>query len=162
MTDVADQYTEAFDSGSERTSGAFDQIKQRPQISVGAAIVLVLGAIVGTRIYMRRRTIEKVSRLAQLALKVNAVRSSMPPASGPVGGAGGAVLLTALLVARARQAHTQSRVEELSARLAALESEAAARLHAAERPRPRDLVIGAVAGLAVMGVISRLGGRRSS
>jgi hypothetical protein len=67
-------------------------------------------------------------------------------------------MLAAVLGARIRQAHAQSELEGLAKRLAALEE----RSNEAERkPRPRDVVIGAVIGLALAGLIARRPGRHA-
>ena len=130
---------------------------ERKQISLGAAVVLALGASVATGIYLRRRATARMSRLVWLALTVRSMRAAMPPArtTAPLGGASGAALLAAIMVARARHARTRSGLDQLSDRLAALEAETASRL-THDRPRGRDVAFGAVAGLGLAGLVSRL------
>jgi len=150
----AQSHASHFDEDRGRAWGG-----QRKQISLGAAVVLALGASVATRIYLRRRAAARISRLVGLALTVRSMRAAIPPArtTAPLGGASGAALLAAILVARARHNRTRSGLDLLSDRLAALEAEAATRL-SHDRPRGRDVALGAVAGLGLAGLVSRLKG----
>ena len=136
---------------------------QRPQISLGAAAVLAIGASIGTRIYLRRRAETRMRRLARLAVTARSLRTSLPSArtTAPVGGVSAAALLVAAVVARARRRRTHGKLEELSDRLVALEARAAAQLQS-DRPRPRDVAIGGVVGLGLAGLGSRVLSRHSS
>jgi hypothetical protein len=128
----------------------------RRSIGLGAAAMLAVGASAATAIIVRRRAQARVQRLEWLALRANAVRGSMPSArqAAPFGGAGGALLMTALLLARARRAQSNSRLDELHHRLAELESHLPS-----ERARPRDLLIGAGVALGLAGLVARLARR---
>lgn len=157
-------------SESSKTRAAMDQLDrarawggERPKISLTAAVLLAIGASVGTRIYLRRRAMTRARRLAWFLLTARSLRTAVPPARtrAPVGGVSGAAVLAAILIARARHARTRSRLELLSERLATLEAEAAARL-GSDRPRPRDVGIGVVLGALLLGLVSRLIPRQSN
>jgi hypothetical protein len=157
-------------SGSSKTRVAIDQFDrarawggERPQISLTAAVLLAVGASLGTRIYLRRRATTRIRRLAWLLLTARSLRAAVPPArtTAPLGGVSGAAVLAAILIARARRARTRSRVELLTERLATLEADAAARL-GSDRLRPRDVGIGVVVGAVLVGLMSRLFARQSS
>jgi len=158
---------DAAESTTRATMDEFDRGRtwgrSRPQIGIGAAAVLAVGASVGTAIFVRRRAKSRVGRLAWLALRLGAM-VAIPSLrrSAPVGGAGSALLTAAILLARARRAHAhKSRVDELSDRLAALQAQADARL-LSDRPRPRDVLLGVGVGLGVAGLLSRRGQRQSN
>lgn len=177
MTEVLDQARAsrerrdtADQSVSSTTRTALDQFDRarawgghRQYISLSAAVVLAVGASVGTRLYLRRRALARIRRLARFALAARSLRAAMPPArvTAPIGGMSGAVLLATLLVARARHARKPSELEQVSGRLASLEAEAAARLPS-DRLRPRDVLLGAALGLGLAGLVARVGPRHPS
>ena len=150
-------------AAAERFGRARDWGGQRPQISLGAAALLAIGASIGTRTYLRRRAEARVRRLVWLAATARSLRTVAPPArtTAPIGGVGAVALLAAAIFARARRRQAHSRLEELSHRLAAVEARAAAHLPS-ERPRPRDVAIGALVGLGLAALVSRVLPRHSS
>jgi hypothetical protein len=138
---------------------------RQPQgVGVGTAVVLTAGASVATLVYMRRRARARVRRLARLALKAAIIRAALPRAArgaATFGGLGGTLLAAALLRRRMRKAQTHSGFEELSGRVAALQAQVETQRLSA-RPRPRDVVLGAVAGLGLAGLIARASSSRKS
>jgi hypothetical protein len=159
-----------FDAAGSATRGTMDEFdrgrawgRSRPQIGIGAAAVLALGASVATAIFVRRRTKSRMGGLAWLALRLG-MMAAIPSLrrSAPVGGAGSALLTLLILLARARRARAhKSRMDELSERLAALQAQADARL-LSDRPRPRDVLLGVGVGLGVAGLLSRRAARQSN
>jgi hypothetical protein len=137
---------------------AVDWGRQRPRITVGAAVLLAIAASAATAVGVRRRQRQKLGRLAWISARAGAIGAATADAplaarAGGAGGLGGVLLLVALLAARARQAHAQSQLELLSERLAALEA-----VSSSGRPRPRDVAIGAVVGCALATILARRGG----
>jgi hypothetical protein len=149
------------------SGGGFDYRRawREPQgIGVGAAVALTAGAGAATFIIMRRRARARMNRLAWLALRAALLRALLPRAAkgaGVLGTVGGGLAAAAILQDRVRHGHSHTAIEDLNARLEALQAEAQARIPT-ERPRPRDVAIGAVAGLVLGGVISRIGSGRKS
>jgi len=139
---------------------AVDWGKQRPRITVGAAVLLAIAASAATAVTVRRRQRQKLGRLAWISARAGAIGAATAEAplaarAGGAGGLGGTLLLVALLAARARQAHARSQLEQLSERLAALEAVTSA---SGGRPRPRDVAIGAAVGCALATILARRGG----
>lgn len=139
---------------------------REPQgIGIGSAVALTAGASVATVIIMRRRARTRMNRLAWLAVRAALVRAVLPRAASrvaPLAGVGGGLAAAAILQDRLRHRHSHTAIEELNARLEALQAEAQARIPS-ERPRPRDVALGAVVGLVLAGIVGRLrSGRKPS
>src|SRR5438067_849570 len=115
MSQMANQagVTEAPGSASY-TPGAYSPVDQagrgwtpaRPVVGVGAAMALTVGASIATAIFVRNRARARARQAAWMMLRMAAARQALPLArrTAPFGG-GGALLLGALMAARARQAH---------------------------------------------------------
>jgi hypothetical protein len=149
-------------------TGGFDYRRawREPQgIGIGAAVALTAGASLATFIIMRRRARARMDRLAWLALRAALLRAMLPRAAGgaaKVATVGGGLAAAAILQDRLRHGHSHTAIEGLNARLEALQAEAQARIPS-NRPRPRDVAIGAVAGVVLAGIIGRIGaGRKAS
>jgi hypothetical protein len=154
MTNIRDEVSmpESVDQFEQASSWKDD----RRTIGLGAAALLAIGASAATAIFVRRRAQARVQRLEWLAMQASAVRGALPSArqAAPFGGAGGALLMSALLLARARRAQSNSRLDELHHRLAELESHLPS-----DGARPRDLLIGAGVALGLAGLVARLARR---
>ncbi len=137
-------------------------------IGVGSAVALTAGASLATVIYMRRRARPRMRRLAWLALRAALLRAVLRAAlprtarrAATFGGLGGGVLAAAVLRDRVRHARSQTTIGELNQRLADLQAQVDTR-RLSDRPRPRDLILGAAVGLGLAGIISRAGRRKAS
>jgi hypothetical protein len=137
----------------------------RKRIGLGAAAVLAIGASAITAIVVRRRAQARANRMAWLALRAAALSGALPGArqAAPYGGAGGALLAAILLLARLRAARTPSPrpLDDVSSRVAQLQAFAEAQV-LSDRPRTRDVLLGAGIGLGLAGLFSRRPGSRSA
>ena len=96
-----------------------------------------------TALFVLRRAQARARKLAWLLLAGRALNASVPATTrqaGPLGGAGAALLMGALMLARARGARSHSRLDELHERLALLQAQVESRGQS-RRDRVRDLVI---------------------
>lgn len=130
-------------------------------IGVGAAVLLAAGASVASVMFVRRRARARVRKLAWLAVRAALVRAMLPRAA-QVGGVGGGLLAAAVLQNRLRHRQPRTTLDELRERITAMETQADTRHLLSDRPRPRDLVLGAVVGLVVAGIVGRAKAGRSS
>ena len=160
---IANNGPVAWTSGPlpEEEGGASTWLPEGRTLSLGAAALFALGASVVTAIYVRRRQEARVDRVAWLMARSRAMSVPQFRPAAPLGGAGGALLMVALLVARAGRARAhQSRLDELTERLAALQAQVDSPLPPG-RPNPRDVLLGGAIGIVLSGAIGRLLQRRS-
>jgi hypothetical protein len=156
-------------SGASPSSTTINlNILRQPQgIGVGTAVALTAGASLATLVFVRRRRARaRMRRLAWLAIRAALMRTILPRAArgaATFGGLGGLVLAAAMLQGRVRHSHSRRSVDELTERVTALQAQVDAR-GLSGRPRPRDVVIGAVLGLGLAGLVAwrRLSSRRQA
>jgi hypothetical protein len=137
---------------------------ERPQVSLGAAIMLTLCTSVAAALFARRRAQARARKLAWLLLAGRNLSSAVPTTrqTGAFGGAGGALLVSALMLARARASRSHTRMDDLHERLAMLQAQID-RHRTSERQSTRDLLLGAAVALGLVGLIGRIGsGRHAS
>ena len=171
MTNTRDDLGAAPEAASQTVYDQFEQPRgwgtDRKSVSIGGAALLALVASIITTIIVRRRAEARAeSRMAWIATRAGDLRATMPalPAlsarqAAPFGGAGGALLLAALWLARARQAQSTSRMDQLHQRIAMLESQASQMQF--DAPRARDVMMGIGLAFGLSKIASRLSSQSS-
>ena len=121
----------------------------RQQVIGAAAVLVGIGGGLAMRM-LDRHAQERRSRSGRVVWKVRSLRIARRPArvAAPVRAVRGATRLGTSLVARARHVGTHAGLDHWGRRIAILEAETAARV-AHDRPRAREVGLGAVALLAL-------------